>query len=374
MLKKLTIIIIATALNSVISAEESGMPPATIRTQKAKIISYSFCKEFIGKVEAIEKVNLKARIEGMINKITFKEGSFVKKNQLLFMIEDTSYIAKLKAASAIVSQYKARMKYTALDLKRKKALVRKAAVSVRVLEQAELEDALARSGYQEAQAKYLEAKNNLSYTRIYAPISGRIGKIKHTSGNIVNAQSSSLAKIIKTDPVRVCFSLSQRDFLDKFGSAALFMKNAEITIKLPNGLKYEHSGITEFVDNEVDSKTDTITVWAKFSNPDFRLIPGGFVKVIAGSKVTKNHFSVRSSAVNTDSKGTFVYIIQRSKTKGRNGQHTMRVSTVKSYVKLQSVSGNESYVEALDELLHEGAEVVVEGSHKVSPYANLIVL
>lgn len=188
------------------------MPPALVVAGTVQTITNTASKEFIGNIEADEEVDIQPRISGFITGIKFKEGSLVKKGDLLITIEDTTYRAKVMAAKAVLEQSKVELRYAESNYHRQKLLANKKAISTSNLEDAERLVNFRRAKYNQEQAELLNAENELSYTKIYAPITGRIGKVKYTKGNYVSLNSQPLAKIVSVDPILLKFSLSERTY------------------------------------------------------------------------------------------------------------------------------------------------------------------
>ncbi|MFA7232134.1 MAG: efflux RND transporter periplasmic adaptor subunit, partial [Victivallaceae bacterium] len=276
------------------------MPPPLVVVEPVAEVSHTAVKEYIGNVEASDEVDLPSRISGIITGIKFKEGSLVKKGQLLFTIEDTTYRAKTQAAQAKLAQAEAELKYAQSNYQRQELLARQNAVSQSILEDAERLVNLNKAKCDQCSAELLDAKNDLSYTKIYAPISGRIGEVKHTFGNYVNPSSQLLAKIVSIDPIQVKFSVSERVFLDMFKSVTAPNKNLNIRIQLPNGELYEQPGKVAFIDNMIDKDTGTISIWTEFDNHDMKLMPGGYVSVLLSENLTKPLPGAKQSAIMAD--------------------------------------------------------------------------
>jgi len=210
-------------------------PAPLVVAEPVKLIRNTAPKEFIGNLEANEEVNLQPRVSGFITGINFKEGSLVKKGDLLFTIEDTMYRAKEMAAKAALAQVMAELQYAESNYNRQKLLAAKKAISKSNLEDAERLVKFRRAKCDQEKAVLLEADNELSYTKIYAPITGRIGKVKYTKGNYVSLNSLPLAKIVSIDPILVKFSLSERSFQNLFKTIKKLKRNLNIQIKLSNG-------------------------------------------------------------------------------------------------------------------------------------------
>jgi len=343
--------------SNLIHAGRPKMPPPTVRVEEVKQVLESAPREYIGNIEAIGDVDLRARIYGIITDINFKEGSLIEKGKLLFTIEDTSYNAKMLAAKAEVAQATAEFQYAENNFKRQKLLSSKNAISKSILEDAKRLKDLKKALIQQKKAELLNAENELSYTKIYAPITGRIGAVKFTVGNYVTPESSPLAKIVSINPIQVKFSISERIFLELFKEIKPSYSDILVSIKLSDGNLYPYKGKIAFIDNLVDEGTGTIAVWAEFSNSKMKLVPGGYVTVLISEKITKPLLGVKLSAVMTDSSGSYVYTVLKNNVAKRTP------------VKLGGVIDN---VQIITKGLKAGEQVVIDGTHKVIPNMPLI--
>lgn len=329
-----------------------AMPPPLVVVEPVQLVKSSAVREYIGNVEAVEEVDIQPRISGYITEIKFKEGSLVKKDDLLFTIEDTTYKAKVMAAKAALAQAEAELQYAESHYQRQKLLAEKNAVSKSTLEDAERLVKFGRAKCEQKKAELLDAENELSYTKIAAPITGRIGEVKHTRGNYVSLSSSPLVKIVSVDPILVKFSLSERVYQNLFKMFKEKDDPISVTIKLPNGDIYPEKGKIAFIDNVVDNETGTISVWVEFKNSDMTLIPGGYVCALVSESVKNPLPGVKSSGVITDNAGSFVYVL---------GPDNM---PIRREVKLGEIIGN---FYTITSGLKVGETVIVDGTHKVIP-------
>jgi membrane fusion protein (multidrug efflux system) len=309
----------------------------------------------VGHVEAIESVNIMARVEGYLEKVNFKEGDFIKKGQFLYVIEQPPYKARLDAAKAEVEQAEADLFKAKTKLKRLKS------AQPESVPQTDIDDALAAKDLavgrlDQAKANLDTAKINYNYTTIYAPITGRIGKTTYTKGNLVGPTSKPLAEIVQMDPIRVVFSLSENDIaiiqnamkdMKAEGSERIL----SLTIRFSDGTEYPYNGAIDFIDNKVDPRTGTIAIWARFKNPEYLLIPGEYVKVFIKLSQPKLMPLVPQRAVQLDNKGSFVFIVNKE-----NKVEIRRIETGKAISDKWIVKKG----------LNEGDRVIVEGIQKVT--------
>ena len=294
-----------------LQAAPSAQPIPVVAVEKVQSISESPGRKYVGHTEAIEEVAIRARVSGYIQSVKFKEGDLVKKGDLLFEIEDTTYRAKVDSARAILDQSEANFVYAEANYKRQKSLRGSNAVSQSTLDEALQLYSSGKAKVHGAKADLLDAENNLSYCKIYAPISGRIGRVTYTSGNYVTPSSDKLADIVEISPIYVSFAISERDYLSLFRNEKTLKEDGHIRLLLSDGSPYQSPGKVTFIDNKVDTSTNTLTVWATFDNPKEQLIPGGYVTVILSRKTTRSYPAVRLSAIMTDQNGNYIYLVDK---------------------------------------------------------------
>ena len=269
--------------------------------------------EYVGHAEAIQSVDLRARVEGFIEQVNFKEGSDVRAGELLYVIEQAPYKARVDAGKALVAQAEATL------TKARQYLERARTVGARRISATELDDAVAeelhaRAQLEQAKANLQIAQINLGYTSITAPISGRIGRTAFTKGNLVNPASGTLAQIIQIDPIRVVFSISENDLVTikaALNDTAKDKSHHMLTprLKLPGAQILKTTGKVDFVDNTVDADTGTIAVRALFKNPEATLLPGQYLTVLISRSEPKSMPVVPQSAVLEDHDGRYVLLV-----------------------------------------------------------------
>jgi membrane fusion protein (multidrug efflux system) len=312
--------------------------------------------EHVGRVEAIQAVDLRARVQGYLEAVKFNEGSDVRAGDLLFTIEQAPYLASVNAARAKVASAQAALTNASQYLRRLQA-VRSGGVSATDLEAAVSTELKAQALLQEAEASLEQAELDLGYTIIKAPISGRIGRTVFTKGNLVGPDSGALARIVQIDPIRVVYSVSENDYADVKTShqemtPEQLRQELVPRLKLSNGELYPGAGKLAFADNEVDADTGTIAVWAEFENPQAILLPGQYVTVLLSLSNPRRLPVVPQSAVQEDREGRYVFVVD-----GDNKVQQRRITT-------GAVVGVNWAVEAG---LMAGETVIVQGVQKVRP-------
>jgi membrane fusion protein (multidrug efflux system) len=337
------------------AALAQGTPPPAVSVSPVASRQVTETGDFIGRVVAIDKVDVVARVPGFIEQRNFTEGQQVKTGDLLFRIEQDTYKAAADQQNANLAKAKATEVNANLQLQRAQVLVRSENVPQATVDQLAAAELSAQADILQAQALLEQAQINLGYTEIHSPINGRIGLANFTVGNLVQPSSGTLATIVSQDPIYVTFQASEADIIEyKKRIAASADKNPHVAvqIKLPDGTIYSHPGITNFLDVQVEADTDTVVVRAQFPNPDGALIPGGIVGVIVQRGAPRSSLVVPQSAVLLDQAGHYVLVVDDAKKVEQR-----RVTT-------GSEQGRDVVV---SDGLKEGELVIVDGIQKVHP-------
>jgi membrane fusion protein (multidrug efflux system) len=346
--------LVLTASCTIAAAQGAPPPPAVSVTPvvSQQIVETS---DYIGRITAVDKVDIVARVAGFIEERLFVEGQFVKKGDLLFRIEQATYKAAVDQQRANLAKAKATEVNAKLQLERGKELVRNQNIPQSTLDQRAADEAAAQASVMEAQAMLEQAEINLGYTEIRSPIDGRIGIATFTEGNLVQPSSGKLATIVSQDPIYVIFQVSQRNVIayrQRVAQAPGETPHVNIHIKLPNGTIYPHDGVTNLLDVQVDTTTDTVAVRATVPNPEGLLIAGGVVGVMVERGAPRLALTIPQAAVLLDQAGRYVLVVGADK-KVEQRRVTTGVERGRDIV--------------VTEGLKEGELVIVEGVQKVRP-------
>lgn len=281
-----------------------------VLVQNLEETDISIKQSYIGHVEAIKSVNLQPQVTGYVEKVLFQEGSLVNEGDILFIIEQKRYIATVELREAELAKAKANLVRIEKDYKRQASLNKQQFASEAKLDIAYSDLLQAKAAIKQAQANLDLAKIDLDYTEIKAPITGYIGKALVTEGNYVSSITQNLARIVQVNPIRVTFSLTDKDFLN---SKILKAQNGADAIRtelvLPNGQILENHLMSRFTDNEVNSETATIAVYAEYSNESNLLVPGNYVDVRVGPKDETKALLVPQAAIAQDEQGNYVVVV-----------------------------------------------------------------
>jgi membrane fusion protein (multidrug efflux system) len=294
-------------------------PPPSVTATPVEKASIAESTEYVGRTESVSFVDLRARVIGFLMQRNFEEGSDVKEGELLYVIEQEPYQAAVDAAEAAAAEAEAALQNAQKYLKRIDAVRGSGAASKADIDAAEGTALETRATLNQRRAQLTQARLNLAYTEIRAPISGRIGRTAVHVGNLVGPDSGVLATIVKLDPMWVSFPISERDYLKLQEEAAAGGESGQVpqhvvpTIRLVDGSIYPHKGKLDFQDNRVDEATGTLMVRATFPNPQLLLRPGQFVTVIQTEGQSKERLVIPQAAVQRDQVGPFVLLVNQEK-------------------------------------------------------------
>lgn len=309
-------------------------------------------RRYPGRVVSPSSIAVTSRVSGDLLEVAFKEGDFVKKGQLLYHLDDIRYIAARKSAEAKIAEYRARVAYSKANFERTQQLFDKEVSTQDELESARSEYEANKALFSAAEADLIVALDDLKNTRIYAPADGRIGINAAPVGSYVTPSSGTLATVVQLDPVRVRFALSNRDFLSIFGSEKNLREQSRIVLLLADGRRYENGGTVDFIDNTANEQTDTVQIYAKFSNPDAKLVPGSTVSVVLEHRAGTMKPAVVPSAVMYDTRSPYVYVLDAENRVARRD-----VVLAQTTEDLQFIQSG----------LKPGERIITDGTHKALP-------
>src|SRR5476651_2796203 len=289
-------------------APASGGPPVSAAVVAQKTITET--QEFSGRLEAIDHVDIRARVGGFITEVNFKPGSLVKKGDVLFVIDPRPYQAEVNRAEAAVGSARAKADLAKIELARSEKLLADKAIAQREYDEKASGMKELDANVRAAQAQYETAKLNLSYTQVTAPINGRVSKAEITVGNLVDP-SAILSSVVSTDRIYASFDGDEDTFL-RVGAQAQKGEPVVVKVGLANETGFPHEGKLEFVDNQLDPRSGSVRMRATFTNTDNALVPGLFARVQlagAGDSAAKPALLINDRAVGTDQNRKFVFVV-----------------------------------------------------------------
>jgi len=346
-----------------------AMPPAEVTplAVEAKTIPITF--EYAAQAVGSKEVEVRARVGGILEKRLFREGSQVKAGQTLFIIDPKPYEAQAASAEADLARAEAQLSQALREAARLKPLAEKKAIGQKEYDDAVSNSELAAAGVKSSNAKLREARLNLGYTRVAAPISGFTSRATKSEGSLVTAGTDSLLTTIsQNDPIWVQFNISENEKLriDRaIAEKKLVWPRADaidVTVRLADGSTLDRHGHINFNDTRINAATGTYETRAEFPNGDNALKPGQFVRAILNGAVRRDALAVPQAAVMDGPQGKFVYVAARDK----DGKD---VATAKPVTLGDWITAGDNNLWIVESGLAAGDRVIVDGVAKLMPGA-----
>ena len=357
-------LLLAAATQTTLAQQAPGGPPAVGVVTVAKR-SVTETSNFVGRVVAVDKVEIVARVTAFIAERTFDEGAEVDKGDLLYRLERAPFEADLAAKQAAVQQNMALLRNATITLGRAQSLLNTPAGQRSTVDDRQATEASQAAQLLAAKAQLKASQINLDYTEIRSPIAGKIARSTVSVGNVVGPTSGALTTVVSQDPMYVVFPVSLRAALDlrnryadKGGFSAI-----NVRISLPDGHQYGIAGKLDYVDPSVQLNTDTVNLRAVFPNPlragaklgeagNRELVDGSFAKVALEGVQPVEALSIPRSAVMSDQQGNFVYIVDGEK---------------KAQIRRIQLGQSTPDIAVIMQGLAEGDTVIAEGLQRVRP-------
>ncbi len=293
------------------NAQQQTVPVGTVYAERKPIAQ---SRDFVGRIEAIDRVSVQARVKGYLEAVLFEQGDVVKKGAPLYEIEKGPFQAAVEQAQGALERAKAAKTLTEIQLQRAEELLTKQAGTAVARDQALAADQQAKGQILSDQANLDNANINLGYTDIVSPITGKISKTNVTAGNVVGPDTGPLTLIVSQDPMYVSFPVSQREFLNVQVKGKEFdPKQVKIRIRFADGTTYNQKGTVNFVDVSVDRATDTVLVRGTIPNPDGVLIDNQLVNVSVEAERPDEKVLVPQAALIADQQGVYVFVVEDGK-------------------------------------------------------------
>jgi len=300
------------------AAPTSSPPPPKVTVSQPAARDVVEWEEYTGRLEAVQSVEVRARVSGYLQSVHFKDGGVVKKGDLLFVIDPRPYQAELERAKAEVVLANARLDRAEKVLARVQQLLRSRATSEEEVDTRLSDRRQAQASVQAARAMVEAVQLNVEFTQVRAPISGRISRNFVSVGNLVNggtAQATLLTTIVSLDPIYCYFETDERAYLEEArrsrtgGSANAHNSRTPVALALTDEVGFTHQGSLDFVDNRLDPNTGTITGRAVLPNPTLLLTPGLFARVRVPASDTYEALMLPPAAVGHDLSQQFVFVV-----------------------------------------------------------------
>ncbi|MCA1324502.1 efflux RND transporter periplasmic adaptor subunit [Herbaspirillum sp. alder98] len=341
-----------------LSANASTAPaaPPAAAVDVAEVVNRQIVdwQAYSGRIEAVDRVDVRPLVSGTLTAVHFKDGALVKKGDVLFTIDPRPYAAEVARAEAQLQGAEARAAYTASDVARGQRLLGDNAIARRDYEEKQNASREAAANVAAAKAALRAARLNLEYTQITAPVSGRISRAEVTVGNVVNPGSAnaSLTTLVSVSKVYASFDVDEQSFLKYVNPARAAGTSVPVSLGLANEDGYSRQGKVGSVDNRLDTASGTIRVRAVFDNADGQLIPGLYARVRLGGGAPHEAVMIDEKALGTDQDKRFVMVAD-----GNNHATYRQVR----------VGASQDGLVVIEQGLKSGERVVVNGLQRIRP-------
>lgn len=331
---------------------QAPQPPApAVLVAPAAMRDIARGQEFVGRIRAMDRVDIRARVTGVLGPRQFRDGDNVTEGQLLFLIEPAPFAAAVAERRAAVAGAQATQRTAQLQVERGRDLVQSRTLPQAQQDEREATLLRAQADVQMAEAKLQEAEINLSYTRITSPIAGRIGDAGVSPGALIGPDSGVLVTVVRQDPLWVTFNVSQRQII---AIRRVEGDNTAVVarLRLADGTMYDQTGQIDFIGVQADGNTDTIPVRATFPNPNRLLADGMSVRIRIEAAAPEHVLAIPQSAIAVDQAGQYVLVV------GQDNRAELR------RIRAEAQRDGTAIVR---EGLREGDSVIVQGQARVRP-------
>lgn len=340
-------------------SEEAPQKPVTeVITDIVKQEPFRPTMSFVGRLQAENDVKIQAQVTGYLLSWHFKEGDIIKKGDVLYEIDPAQFKADLSQATANLASAKAEVTVSKRNFLRGKELLPKGAISASEMDKLEAAKLQADANLEGAKAKVLAAEVNLGYTKVQAPIDGRIGRSGFSAGDLIGPDSGVLTSLVSIDPMKALFQVSESIYLARSNeiaekeAAGEEVEELVIRLELTDKSIYRHTGYMDYISNRIDENTGTLEARASVPNPEGSLRPGQYVRVLVETPFDVPTMMIPQSAVQADQQGNYIFSVgPDNKVVRKNIETGQRVD---SHVVVMSG-------------LADGEIVVVQGLQKVRP-------
>jgi membrane fusion protein, multidrug efflux system len=349
----------------------AGFPPAPVTLAEVKTVTVPIRFEYVGQTAGSKEAEVRARVQGILEKRVYQEGGRVKAGQVLFVIDPKPYAVMVAQNEASLAQAQAEHAQAQRNLERLRTLITENAISKREFDDAVSSEETSAAGVKLAQAKVAEARLNLGYTTVNAPVAGFASRALKSEGSLVSpGQDSLLTTISQIDPIYVNFSISeaQKLHIDRMRAEGKLVapegKNGqEIAVRLSDGTRFPRTGKLAFIDSRINPDSGSFDARATIANADAALRPGQFVRVLVEGNQRPNAIVVPQKAVLEGPQGKFVYIAG----KNQEGKDVAlpRPVEVGDWVEFD---GQNQWI--IESGLKPGEQLVVDGMAKIFPVPN----
>jgi membrane fusion protein (multidrug efflux system) len=337
--------------------QQATAPPAAVFVSRVERQAISRGADFIGRVEAIDRVDILARVTGFLQARHFNEGDAVKARQLLFTLEQPPFAAEVALRRAQLDSARADLANASTQVTRGRELVKTNAIPQATLDDRITAEAESKAKVAAAEAQLQQAQINYDYTEIRAPFDGRAGRSPLSPGNVVSPGSGTLVTIVRDDPIRISFPVTQRQLLNfRRNAGADASEQIKVRVRLPDGTMLDSTGRFDFIDVTTNRATDSVLVQAMIPNPQKYLVDGQAVTVVVEEGQPEQAIVIPQSALQIDQAGSFVLVV--------GAENKVEVKRVKT---TRGLGGQLVVTEGLE----VGQLVITEGAQRARPGATV---
>lgn len=338
------------------ASQENGPPPAMpVTTAEVVAKTIELWETFTGRLESAERVELRPRVSGYLKDVAFTEGAFVNSGDLLFTIDDAPFKAEVRRLEAELKSARAQIALATRDVERASSLKQTNAISQEQLDNRNTQLIKARADADAIEAALENAKLNLSYTQVVAPISGRISNANITQGNYVTQGDTVLTSIVSIKEIHAYFDVDENTFI-RLTERRLLKGDKQLgavaQLQLAGSSEFTHTGKIDFIDNQINPLTGTIRLRASFANTDDRLTPGMFARIRMQVGAPVEAILIDEQVISTDLSNKYVLRV--------GDQNMLEYQPV-------SLGVRQGHLRVINAGLNKGDQIVVKGLHMVRP-------
>lgn len=338
-------------------AAAAAPPPPEVDVAPVVARKITDWQSYSGRLEAVDRVEVRPQVSGAITAVHFRNGALVKKGDVLFTIDPRPHVAEVARAEAQVAAAQSAVRFTAADLDRAQRLVQNATISRQSLDEKDNGAREAAANLKAAQAALDLARIDLEHTQVTAPISGRVSRAEFTVGNVVAAGASAapLTTLVSVSPIYASFDVDEQTYLRHIANVK-DASDVPVQLGLANESGYSRNGTVEHVDNRLDAVSGTIRVRAKFDNADGAMVPGLYARIKVGGSVPHDALMVEDRAINTDQDKKFVLVV--------DGENTVQYRPI-------TPGPSQNGLRVVTNGLAAGERIVVNGTQHARPGARI---
>lgn len=341
--------------NADAKATPTAAAPPAATVDVASVVSQTITdwQEYSGRLEAIDQVDVRPQVSGKLIAVHFKDGSLVNKGDLLFTIDPRPFEAELNRAKAQLASAEAQVTYSSANLGRNQRLIQSNAIAHQELDQAENEARSANANLQAAKAAVETARLNLEYTRITAPVSGRISRAEVTVGNVVSAGNGAqvLTSLVSVSRLYASFDVDEQTYL-KYISNQRNSARVPVYLGLANESGFSREGYISSIDNNLNTTSGTIRVRATFDNPKGVMLPGLYARIRLGGGQPRAAILISPTAIGVDQDKRFVVVVDA---KNQTAYREVKLGT------------QQDGLQIINSGLQVGDRIVVNGLQRIRP-------